>query len=312
MYRIKHMGRLPHVPDRRDFSPQKAFASQRPLKLENNNKKKATNFKALLEEDPKKLTVPTSVDNTKYDTPIEDQGNLGSCVSFACCGALEYLHNMLHKRHIRFSKLFQYSIIRRMNHWPIEQDTGAFVRSGLGSLVRVGALQDSYWPYDLDTYADEPKNWYFPLADDYETLKYFRLDLPNPDGSYEGILERIKTYLSKKFPVIVGFYCFETIDSDYCTNTGNIPYPAQNEINVGGHCITALGYDDSRAIKNPIDDSTTKGAFLCRNSWGSGWGDQGYAWLPYDYLMKEEPYLLADEFYSITRAEFLEAWQFEE
>jgi hypothetical protein len=40
----------------------------------------------------------------------------------------------------------------------------------------------------------------------------------------------------------------------------------------GGHAICLCAYDD------------TKGAFRIKNSWGTNWGDRGYAWLSYDYV----------------------------
>lgn len=55
---------------------------------------------------------------------------------------------------------------------------------------------------------------------------------------------------------------------------------------LGGHGVVAVGYDDAMTIKNTICGSKTKGALLMRNSWDTVWGDAGYGWLPYDYVLK--------------------------
>lgn len=47
----------------------------------------------------------------------------------------------------------------------------------------------------------------------------------------------------------------------------------------GGHAIVAAGYDDNLPV-----NANEKGALLIRNSWGTSWGDHGYAWLSYKYV----------------------------
>jgi C1A family cysteine protease len=67
---------------------------------------------------------------------------------------------------------------------------------------------------------------------------------------------------------------------------GKIPYPCSGEKVAGGHAVMAVGYDDTIEIKNPGCSTSTKGAILIRNSWGPAWGDEGYGWLPYEYILK--------------------------
>jgi len=50
---------------------------------------------------------------------------------------------------------------------------------------------------------------------------------------------------------------------------GVLPPPDKS---AGGHAYKFVGYDDAQ------------GAFLMQNSWGSGWGMLGHAWMPYEYV----------------------------
>jgi hypothetical protein len=52
-----------------------------------------------------------------------------------------------------------------------------------------------------------------------------------------------------------------------------------------GHAIVAVGYDETKKIKNTNSNKETSGALLIRNSWGKEWGDKGYGWLPYEYIL---------------------------
>jgi C1A family cysteine protease len=60
--------------------------------------------------------------------------------------------------------------------------------------------------------------------------------------------------------------------------------PAASEKVLGGHCVLAVGYDDSQQ------------RFIARNSWGTAWGMQGYFTVPYAYLVDSS---LSSDFWTI-------------
>ena len=67
-----------------------------------------------------------------------------------------------------------------------------------------------------------------------------------------------------------------------------VPMPGTDEQVLGGHCVMAVGYDDQ------------EGKFICRNSWGTSWGDEGYFYMPYAYLLDNN---LSDDFWTIRLVE---------
>lgn len=128
----------------------------------------------------------------------------------------------------------------------------------------------------------EPPSFCYTFAQNYQTIRYFRLD---PAGTpRELLLNRIKTYLAVGIPSMFGFAVYNSISQS--AKTGKIPFPTTGEAHLGSHAIDAVGYDDAMTIKNsnPGGEETI-GALLIRNSWGTEWGDAGYGWLPYKYVL---------------------------
>jgi C1A family cysteine protease len=79
------------------------------------------------------------------------------------------------------------------------------------------------------------------------------------------------------------------------------PFPKKKSKFYGGHAIDAVGYDDD--IK--LADGDT-GALLIRNSWGTGWGDKGYAWLSYRYVTEG----LANDFWTVISQDMVDTGVF--
>src|SRR4051794_12034626 len=111
------MGWLPDLPDVRDFTPE------------------SEEIKPLLEqvgvaEPAKDAPLPKTVDLRQYFSPIDNQGNIGSCTAHAGTGLLEYYERRAHNNYIDASRLFLYKATREL--LGFKGDSGAFLRGTMG------------------------------------------------------------------------------------------------------------------------------------------------------------------------------------
>ncbi len=211
--------------------------------------------------------IPQSVDLRKYCTPIKNQGHLGSCTANATSGLIEYFEKNKHGSYVNPSRLFIYKAARRL--LGLQGDSGATLRSSIEALRLFGVPPEDYWPYDIYRFDQKPDSFVYSLAQNYQALTYYRLDINglNP-GS---LLISVKQHLSNGFPAVFGFVVFSSIRES--AKSGDIPIPKRSDRKIGGHAVMAVGYDD------------IKQAILIRNSWGTQWGEEGYGWLPYFYVI---------------------------
>ncbi|HEY5562662.1 MAG TPA: C1 family peptidase [Clostridiaceae bacterium] len=224
------------------------------------------------------ITVPTSIDMRKLMPPIYDQLQLGSCSANSSTSYDVFLHG----NKIQLSRLFEYYMVRKIEG-TVDEDSGATNRDNVNSIKKSGICEENLMPYDISKFTIPPIDEAISNAKQYTISSYVALNN----------LSNIKQALAMLKPVIVGMDVFESLEGNEIAQTGKMSMPLITEQNLGGHSVLVVGYVD--AIKTSLKTSIynfitrkvpTKGYLIVRNSWGVGWGDKGYFYMPYEYLPK--------------------------
>jgi len=204
--------------------------------------------------------LPVSIDLRVKCSPIVDQGQLGSCTANAIVSGLRefMLLNDSRKPFERLSRLFLYWW-ERYSEGSVNEDSGASLRDGMKVLKQKGVCPETLWPYDITTFENPPTENEINEAKEYRISGYQRILSIN----------EIKHALLINHLVVFGMIVYESFES--VTSDGIVPIPSDKEIQLGGHALCIVGYDDN--INN--------GSFIVRNSWGEIWGDAGYCYIQY-------------------------------
>lgn len=223
-----------------------------------------------------KITLPNKVDLRQYASAIEDQGNLGSCTGNAIAGAIEIIDRKNNKQ-LEISRLFIY-YQERLLEGTVYYDSGAYIRDGIKACYTYGAPLESIWPYNLSKWATRP------------TVAAYNDALKRKVTGYAKCANfaAVKNALAAGTPVIVGFLVYSSFETNAVATTGMMPYPnTRTEQLLGGHAVCIVGYDDT----------LNGGRFICRNSWGTGWGDRGHFYMPYQVIQTAS---MSSDFWTIS------------
>jgi C1A family cysteine protease len=222
--------------------------------------------------------LPVIIDLRAKMPPIRNQGNLGSCVAFGIVSCLEYHALKIQEKYVRLSERALYKSMRFL--LGLNGDSGGYVRAGMGAAKALGIPPSKYWPYDTSRFDDDIPAMVQNVGENFSGITYFRHD-GGTNTPPECALASAHKYLANGMPFVFAFYGFDSFDDG-----GKIPLPGPGESAQWGHCVAGVGYDDEIVIPTGDGKSTTQGAIIFRNSWGSGWGIGGYGYLPYEYFLR--------------------------
>jgi C1A family cysteine protease len=217
--------------------------------------------------------LPQQVDLRTFCPPVEDQGQLGSCTSFATGAAIRVARKVQGLQDFVTSHLFLYYNSRAKNQKSV--DAGATIRGAIQAAGQYGDCPEPEWPYDINKFASKPPTQAYQDALKDRAISYLRVSQS---------VTQMKACLAQGFPIVIGFTVYDSFESNEVAKTGMVPMPSQNESVLGGHAILVVGYRDSDQ------------KWIFRNSWSDQWGDKGYGYFDYKYLVDRD---LASDFWTI-------------
>lgn len=224
------------------------------------------------------LNLPRRVDLRRFAGAIEQQGNTNSCTGNAGASACEIWMDRAGKPK-DFSRLFLYYNEREEYPNLHGQDNGAYMRDICRCLNKQGICLESSWPFHVwDIHTKPPQSCYDEAAN-YKVGRYERIETWDTQG--------VKRALAMGCPVLVGMYLrepFMRLPASEDNYGWFIQQGYFSHQQIGSHAMLIVGYDDDKQY------------WILENSWGTGWGDHGYGYVPQGYFSDVHDYWVFTEF----------------
>ena len=182
-------------------------------------------------------------------SPIKNQGSCGSCWAFSIAAQFETA--ILKKDGVTVDLSEQWLVSCNTYGWGCN---GGLWANDM--YVSPGAVMESCFPYSA---TDEPCISSCPNP--YQATGWAYVDPSVAVPSTDDIKQAIYTYGG----VAAGVY----VDRWFQAYTSGVLTRCKRNVNYTNHAIQLVGWDDA------------KGAWLLKNSWGTGWGENGFMWIQY-------------------------------
>jgi len=202
------------------------------------------------------------VDLREWGGPIKDQGEEGSCTGHAFSSSREWMARKYERADPILSPQFLY-VEELIADGTFPKDDGAMPRTGCQMLTAKGCCETALYPYVSGKF-DAPTQEQRQNAYKYRTGAYHRI------GNLRDFLACLAD--PTPWPVLVGFTIYQSFMAQGLADSGIMAIPKAGEAQQGGHEVLCLGYDFAKQLA------------LMQNSWGDGWGQRGYFWMPFEVI----------------------------
>lgn len=244
-------------------------------------------------DDVETADLPSSYDsrNENIVTPVRNQGSEGYCWAFAATGAVET--NILKQKlsgfdvsTMHFSEagvpyyhMTQASDPNSIYYYSYEDNKDKGSTGGWSHIVGEGIFSGlGEYPENVLNYS-KIKAGYPEEMRTYSSIRLKNLtdfDFSKGNGDL----------VAKNAIMQYGGFALSYSGDGYYSNNSVSYYTKKGKTKSGrqGHAVTCIGWDDSYSKNNfsPEGMPDNDGAWLCKNSWGEDYGENGYLWVSYE------------------------------
>nr|MCR5026287.1 hypothetical protein [Methanobrevibacter sp.] len=218
------------------------------------------------------VNLPSKYDSRDWGwvSSVKNQGDMGACWTFGNIGALESALLKATGIEYDFSENnMQNNMLQYSKYGIIGSEEGGVREQGLEYVINwLGML-----PSEDDTYDELGK--LSPVLSSSDDVHIFDAIIINSRKNFTDN-DAVKEAILKCGSITTGYY------HDYGNAYNEITHSYyQNSMNRTNHAISFVGWDDNYPKENFLITPPGDGAWICKNSWGTGWGENGYFYLSY-------------------------------
>ncbi|SKB81705.1 Papain family cysteine protease [Salegentibacter holothuriorum] len=206
-------------------------------------------------------TLPETFDLSKFLPPVGNQGDLGSCTSWATSYYMKSFQEKIESG-LPYSEATIFSPSYTYNQLTSNDCGGTSIQETLALIEEQGVAALELFPYTENECTTQPNETITEAAEEARIADYKAL-------SGENMVAEMKTLLTQQQPIIIG-----AVLSPEFGKTDSFGLTAYREHNVNYedvtcHAMLVVGFNDEF------------NAFKLVNSWGESWGDNGFVWIDY-------------------------------